>query len=70
MLHSHGLKMLIRILPVSVLFVGVCVGQMTRPGVWTTNSADPQRTGWQKNETVITKDSVVSFRQLCAKRVS
>jgi outer membrane protein assembly factor BamB len=35
---------------------------MTRPGVWTTNSADPQRTGWQKNETVITKDSVKDLK--------
>jgi len=37
---------------------------MSRPGIWTTNSGDQQRTGWQKNETAITKDSVKGLKLL------
>src|SRR5437016_4108011 len=58
---SHSL-LYSRALAVAVLFPVLCHAQISRPGTWITNSADPQRTGWQKNEKVITKESVKGLK--------
>jgi outer membrane protein assembly factor BamB len=46
------------------LMAGVAQAQLGRGGAWGTNSGDPQRTGWQKNETEINKDSVKGLKLL------
>jgi outer membrane protein assembly factor BamB len=44
------------------VFAAACFAQ--RSGEWPTHSGDPQRTGWQKNETRISKERMKEFKLL------
>ena len=50
-------------LALAILGLGVVV-QSARTADWFTHSGDPQRTGWQKRETAITKDTVKDLQLL------
>jgi outer membrane protein assembly factor BamB len=60
MAKHQGSKVLIIV--GAFLSSGLSFAQMSRPGAWVTNSADPQRTGWQKSEAAITKESVKGLK--------
>ena len=56
--------------PIQLTYCAVTLGlictavhaQSGRGGEWTTHSADPQRTAWQRNETRISKERMKEFR--------
>src|ERR1700720_3642410 len=48
----------------SFLWLNSAGGQSGSSAEWSTNSGDPQRSGWQKNETRINTQSVKNFQLL------
>src|SRR5260370_7901514 len=60
--------MILRALRKSVVSVAIVTAlahaQTGRVVDWFTHSGNPQRTGWQKNETTITKENVKDFNLL------
>ncbi len=54
----------LRALGLAVLLVPLANAQVGRVADWLTHGGDPQRTGWQKYETVINKESVKGFQLL------
>lgn len=49
------------ILSIGLVFAILAPAQFRRPG-WTTFGGDPQRTGWDKNETELTKENVKNLK--------
>src|SRR5438034_7035478 len=56
-------KALMRRLSIVALLVAVAIMPL-RSADWLTHSGDPQRTGWQQDETKISRDSVANLRLL------
>jgi|SRR5436190_22878458 len=48
-----------------VLCIGASLPSYAQRGTnWPTHSGDPQRTGWQRNETKITRENIKDFQLL------
>src|SRR6266511_2373685 len=56
-----------KIVACSAIAVGIAAaphGQVQKKADWLTDGGDPQRTAWQRNETILTKDNVKDMKLL------